>query len=51
MDEEKIRKAKIQFKKLDSFDFCVIRRISHNLYRENISPGLKRILLQLIKKT
>ena len=46
----KARKAKVRFGKLDNFDVGVIRRIIHNLYRENISPSLKKILLQL-KKT
>ena len=32
---------------LDKFDVGVIRRILHNLYRENISPSLKKIHLQL----
>ena len=36
--------------KLDNFDVGVIRRIIHNLYQENISPSLKKILLQLEEK-
>ena len=47
IDEGKTRKAKVRFGKLDNFDVSVIRRIIHNLYRENISPSLKKILLQL----
>ena len=47
IDEGKTRKAKMRFGKLDNFDVGVIRRIIHNLYRENISPSLKKILLQL----
>ena len=47
IDEGKTRKAKVRFGKLDNFDVGVIRRIIHNLYRENISPSLKKILLQL----
>ena len=35
---------------LESFDVGVIRRIIHNLYRENISPSLKKILLQRKEK-
>ena len=50
IDEGKTRKAKVRFGKLDNFDVGVIRRIIHNLYRENISPSLKKILLQLKKK-
>ena len=50
IDEGKTRKAKVGFRKLDNFDVGVIRRIIHNLYRENISPSLKKILLQLKKK-
>ena len=50
IDEGKTRKAKIRFGKLDNFDVGVIRRIIHNLYRENISPSLKKILLQLKEK-
>ena len=46
IDEGKTRKVKVRFGKLDNFDVGVIRRIIHNLYRENISPSLKRILLQ-----
>ena len=49
-DEKKTRKAKVRFGKLDNFDVGVIRRIIHNLYRENTSPSLKKILLQLQKK-
>ena len=45
-DKGKSRKAKVRFAKLDNF-LGVIRKIIHNLYRENISPGLKKILLQL----
>ena len=47
IDEGRTRKAKVQSGKLDNFDLGVIRRIIHNLYRENISPSLKKILLQL----
>ena len=47
VDEGKSRKAKVQFGKLGDFDLRFIRRIIHNLYRENISPSLKKILLQL----
>ena len=47
IDERKTLKAKVRFGKLDNFDVGVIRRIIHNLYRENISPSLKKILLQL----
>ena len=50
IDEGKNRKAKVRFGKLDNFDVGVIRRIIHNLYRENISPSLKKILLQLKEK-
>ena len=50
IDEGKTRKAKIRFGKLDNFDVGVIRRIIHNLYQENISPSLKKILLQLKEK-
>ena len=50
IDEGKTRKAKVRFGKLDNFDVGVIRRIVHNLYRENISPSLKKILLQLKEK-
>ena len=49
IDEGKTRKAKVRFGKLDNF-VGVIRRIIHNLYRENISPSLKKILLQLKEK-
>ena len=45
INERKTRKAKVRFGKLDNFDVFVIRRIIHNLYRENISPSLKKILL------
>ena len=47
IDEGKTRKAKVRFGKLDNFDVGVIRRIIHNLYQENISPSLKKILRQL----
>ena len=47
IDEGKTRKAKVRFGKLDNFDVGVIRRIIHNLYRENIFPSLKKFLLQL----
>ena len=47
IDERKTREAKVRFGKLDNFDVGVIRRIIHNLYRENISPSLNKILLQL----
>ena len=50
IDEGKTRKAKVRFGKLDNFDVDVIRRIIHNLYWENISPSLKKILLQLKEK-
>ena len=50
IDEGKTRNAKVRFGKLDNFDVGVIRRIIHNLYRENISPSLKKILLQLKEK-
>ena len=50
IDEGKTRKAKVRFGKLDNFDVGVIRRIIHNLYRENISPSLKKILLHLKEK-
>ena len=50
IDEGKTRKAKVRFGKLGNFDVGVIRRIIHNLYRENISPSLKKILLQLKEK-
>ena len=50
IDEGKTRKAKVPFGKLDNFDVDVIRRIIHNLYRESISPSLKKILLQLKEK-
>ena len=46
IDEGKTRKAKVRFGKLDNFDVGVIRRIIHNLYWENTSPSLKKILLQ-----
>ena len=49
-DEGKTRKAKVRFGKLDNLDVGVIRRIIHNLYRVNISPSLKKILLQLKEK-
>ena len=50
IDEGKTRKAKVRFGKLDNFDVGVIRRIIHNLYRENISPSLKKVLLQVKEK-
>ena len=50
IDEEKTCKAKVRSGKLDNFDVGAIRRIIHNLYRENISPSLKKILLQLKEK-
>ena len=50
IDEGKTRKVKVRFGKLDNFDVGVIRRIIHYLYRENISPSIKKILLQLKKK-
>ena len=46
IDEGKTHKAKLQFRKLHNFDLGVVRRIIHNLYREKISPSLKKILLQ-----
>ena len=48
--EGKTHKAKVRFGKLDNFDVGVIRRIIHNLYGENVSPSLKKILLQLKEK-
>ena len=50
IDEGKTRKAKVRFGKLDNFDVGVIRRIIHNLYWENISSSLKKILLQVKEK-
>ena len=50
IDEGKTRTAKVRFGKLDNFVVVVIRRIIQNLYRENISPTLKKILLQLKEK-
>ena len=50
IDEGKTRKTKVRFGKVDNFDVSVIRRIIHNLYRKNISPSLKKILLQLKEK-
>ena len=50
IDEGKTRKAKVRFGKLDNFDVGVVRRIIHNLYRENISSSLKKILFQLKEK-
>ena len=51
IDEGKTRKAKVRFEKLDNFDVGVIRRIiQFNLYRKNISPSLKKILVQLQEK-
>ena len=50
IDEGKTRKAKLRFGELDNFDVGVIRRIIHNLYRENISPSLKKILVELKEK-
>ena len=47
IDERKTRKAKVRFGKLYNFDVGVIRRIIHDLYRENISPSLENILLHL----
>ena len=44
---EKLVKQKVRFGKLDNFDNGVIRRIIHDLYRKNISPSLKKVLLQL----
>ena len=46
----KVIDEKKRFGKLDNFDVGVIRRIIHNLYLENISPSLKKILLQLKRK-
>ena len=43
--EGKTRKAKVRFGKLDNFDVGVIIKIIHNLYRENISPSLNKIML------
>ena len=48
--KEKLVKQRYDFGKLGNFDVGVIRRIIHNLYRENISPSLKKILLQLKEK-
>ena len=50
IDEGKTRKAKVRFGKLDNFDVGVIRRIIHNLYRENISLSLKKICFNLKKR-
>ena len=50
IDEGKTPKAKVRFGKLDNFDVGVIRRIIRNLYWENISPSLKKILPQLEEK-
>ena len=50
IDEGKTRKAKVRFGKLDNFDVGVIRRIIHNLYQNNISPSLEKILLHLKEK-
>ena len=50
IDEGNTRKAKLRFGKLDNFDAVATRRIIHNLYRENNSPSLKKILLQLKEK-
>ena len=50
INEGKTRKAKVRFGKLDNFDVGVIRRIIYNLYQENISPSLKKIMLQLKEK-
>ena len=50
IDEGKTSKTKERFEKLDNFDLAVIRRIIHSLYRENISPSLKKILLQVKEK-
>ena len=47
MKAKLVIKAKVRFGKLDNFNVGVIRRIIHNLYRENTSPSLKKILLQL----
>ena len=43
IDKGKTRKANARFGKMDNFDAGVIRRIIHNLHRENISPSLKKI--------
>ena len=49
--KEKLVKQRYDLEiKLDNFDVGVIRRIIHNLYRENISSSLKKILLQLKEK-
>ena len=45
IDEGKTREANVLFGKLDNFDVGVIRRIIYNLYRDNISPSLNKILL------
>ena len=50
IDEGKTHKAKVRFEKLDNIDVGVIRRIIHNLYRENISPSLKESCLNLKKR-
>ena len=50
IDEGKTRKAKVRFGKLDNFDVGVIRRIIHNLYWQNISPGLKKSCFSLKKR-
>ena len=47
--EGKTRKAKVRFGKLDNFDVGVIRRIIHNLYRENISPSLKKKTHEILR--
>ena len=50
MKEKLVKQIKVRFGKLDNFDVGVIRRIIHNLYRENISPSLNKILLHLKEK-
>ena len=48
--KEKLIKQRYDLESWITFDVGVIRRIIHNLYRENISPSLKKILLQLKEK-
>ena len=45
--KEKLVKQRYDLESWITFDAGVIRRIIHNLYQENISPSLKKILLQL----
>ena len=48
--KEKLVKQRYDLESWITLTVGVIRRIIHNLYRENISPSLKRILLQLKEK-